>query len=250
MDDIRAMLRVEGLPKIQVRTLHTNEGTSISYRIRNVRRKVHGSTRGMTAEDKFMLRVERKDMGYETECLLWTGYIDKDGYGKFSTAGKNHGAHRWAFEHWVRKLEPGEVPDHECLIRHCVNWEHMEAVTNAENVRRGYQRRGVLFDEKTHCKHEHALTPENVYTNPQGRKSCRTCTRIATKQWQDHERRMREPVVAEPRTHCNNAHDLSVFGEYIDPRGKPQGCNECRRLAKVRQKERFSIAALMNEFQL
>jgi hypothetical protein len=31
---------------------------------------------------------------------------------------------------------------------------------------------------KTHCKHNHELTPENVYTNPSGVQFCRTCRRL------------------------------------------------------------------------
>jgi hypothetical protein len=84
---------------------------------------------------------ERTDTGYLTPCLLHTGYIDRGGYGRVGkSAPCNMGeemAHRAA---WVRKngtIPSGMFLDHLCRVRHCVNPDHLEIVSHAENVRRG-----------------------------------------------------------------------------------------------------------------
>lgn len=87
------------------------------------------------------------DMGYSTPChipLTRAGVphcLNDDGYSKVrrSVNGKavNVLAHRARYEAVHGKLEPGLVPDHLCKHRPCCNPAHMEAVTIAENNRRG-----------------------------------------------------------------------------------------------------------------
>ena len=52
-----------------------------------------------------------------------------------------------------------------------------EAVRERENVMRG---EGVCARNarKTHCKHGHELSPENIYWRPNGRRECATCKTI------------------------------------------------------------------------
>lgn len=74
-------------------------------------------------------------------CRLWTGGINKKtGYGHFSIKDKTYLAHRVAYE-----LEIGPIPDdmavdhvyeRGCRHRHCVDYEHLEAVTDAINNQR------------------------------------------------------------------------------------------------------------------
>jgi hypothetical protein len=73
------------------------------------------------------------DKGHQTPCWIWRGQRDKLGYAK---RGGQY-VHR---EMW--KKEHGPVPkglelDHLCRIPACVNPDHLEAVTHAENLRRG-----------------------------------------------------------------------------------------------------------------
>lgn len=72
-------------------------------------------------------------------CWIWTGKLhDGDrGYAKVRVAGQLRKAHRVAYELLVGPVPDGLVIDHLCRVRHCINPEHMEPVTNAENVRRG-----------------------------------------------------------------------------------------------------------------
>lgn len=71
-------------------------------------------------------------------------------------------AHRVAFELWVGEIPPGLVLDHTCRVRHCVAPEHLEAVTQVENVLRS---RGLpaIHAAKTHCHRGHAFDEQNTY---------------------------------------------------------------------------------------
>lgn len=106
-----------------------------------------------------------------TGCHHWVGPTYRRGYGEFYSEGARYAAHRVAYTWWRGPIPDGLVIDHLCRIPGCVNPEHLEAVTNAENVRRGA--RGEL---KTHCVNGHPLTPDNLYPTP-GRRACKTCGR-------------------------------------------------------------------------
>lgn len=110
-------------------------------------------------------------------CWLWTGAADRNGYG-IIWAGKGlptARAHRVAFEHFRDQIPAGLVIDHLCRTPSCCNPDHMDAVSNAENVRRG--KSCALKDRITHCAHGHAYDQENTYINRRGSRICRRCHR-------------------------------------------------------------------------
>lgn len=69
----------------------------------------------------------------DSGCWVWAGQMYPNGYGAW---GKFY-AHRRMYEERVGQIPEGLQIDHLCRNRACVNPEHMEPVTQAENLRRG-----------------------------------------------------------------------------------------------------------------
>lgn len=105
-------------------------------------------------------------------CWLWKGAVTGDGYATISKDNKTRYVHRMAYEHFVAPIDAGLVVDHLCRVRNCVNPEHLEAVTNKENLRRG----ATATQPATHCKRGHEFTADNTaIQGSTGRRRCRTC---------------------------------------------------------------------------
>lgn len=75
------------------------------------------------------------------DCWLYAGYINKDGYGSFSyrpSKGKwtSTTAHKALYEHHKEIVPKDMCLDHLCQVRRCINPDHLEIVTRAENNQR------------------------------------------------------------------------------------------------------------------
>lgn len=102
-------------------------------------------------------------------CWIFTGALDRGGYGCIGRGGKHGGmtkTHRVTFED---RFGPTELPlDHLCRVRACCNPDHLEAVTQRENVLRGEHPR-ISAGRTNVCPNGHPLDGEV------GRRRCRTC---------------------------------------------------------------------------
>jgi hypothetical protein len=80
-------------------------------------------------------------------CWLWKARsVDSEGYAIFrGYARPGHSpisfAHRWAYIARHGSIPEGMEIDHLCNVRHCINPDHLEPVTGAENSRRAAERR-------------------------------------------------------------------------------------------------------------
>ena len=72
-----------------------------------------------------------------TGCHLWVRSLATNGYGQYWTGTHNVRAHRHAYQLAYGSIPEGLVMDHLCREKTCVNPEHLEAVTQWENLRRG-----------------------------------------------------------------------------------------------------------------
>jgi hypothetical protein len=117
--------------------------------------------------------------------MLWTGGLFKSGYARFYLAGHPLRAHRVAYFLAYGAIPDNLVVDHVktqgCRHLHCVAPEHLEAVTQAENVLRGAN------GHRDRCPQGHPYSGSNLYVRPgTNRWRCQTCHRA-----QEAERRKR-----------------------------------------------------------
>lgn len=120
---------------------------------------------------RFEKYVERVDSG----CWEWRGYRAYTGYGKcgsVATSYRKDLAHRVAYELYVGPIPDGLTIDHLCRNRGCVNPDHLQPVTLAENIRRAHP-------ERLTCRRGHDLADSYVEVTRHGReyRRCGVCHR-------------------------------------------------------------------------
>lgn len=112
-------------------------------------------------EERFWEKVEKTPT-----CWIWTAGASA-GYGRIHDGGRWRAAHRVSYELHRGIIPEGMTLDHLCRNKLCVNPDHLEMVTSAENTRRHYRL-------KTHCKRGHVLASANF----KGIRQCCECNRF------------------------------------------------------------------------
>ncbi len=133
------------------------------------------------------------------ECIIWNGpSITTHGitYGRLK-GKKLILAHRVAYEKTHGKIPDRLVIDHLCRNGLCVNPDHLEAVSNKENILRG---KGAPAQNarKTCCYKGHKFTEENTRIR-NGRRICRICEK-AYSLGRSKTRRFHFTVTEQPRS--------------------------------------------------
>lgn len=138
--------------------------------------KKYGTTEPqvISAVERFLSHVAPQENG----CWHWTDPLCWDGYAQFWNGTRRVMAHRFSYELFVGQVPHGLVLDHLCRTRHCVNPDHLEAVTQRENVRRSPSALAAMYARRTHCNNGHEFTPENtIARSDRPGRVCRTCRR-------------------------------------------------------------------------
>lgn len=121
--------------------------------------------------DRLWARVEKTP-----GCWLWQGHTMVTGYGRMGIPGPPGATalvHRVAYELMVGPIPEGLHIDHLCRVRHCVNPAHLDAVTQAENTRRGMAPAAITARTNV-CQRGHDFA-EHGYQHPAGYRVCRRC---------------------------------------------------------------------------
>jgi hypothetical protein len=171
-------------------------------------------------------------------CWEWDGGTNSTGYGRVSTDGKRQLVHRVVYEAIIGPIPDGLQIDHLCRNILCYNPEHLEAVTQKENIRRGDNHNR----KKTHCPQGHSYSGGNlmVGTRSDGgiSRRCKTCCNAQGRA--RYAKNGQRGVNNKSKTHCPQGHPYS--GEnLIRLLNKTHGtmmrrCRTCYRAYNARRK--------------
>lgn len=133
-----------------------------------------------TLTDRFWSKVIQ-----DGDCWVWTGARNSNGYGQWAVTGRSRSVHRLAYEAFVGPIPDGLVLDHLCRRRTCLNPDHLEPVTDAENSRRSALTLTSINTAKTHCLRGHPLSGDNLVMKKRGARppvrNCRECANDAAR---------------------------------------------------------------------
>jgi len=162
-----------------------------------------GNEAGLSLEDRLWKRVSKSEDG----CWNWTGHVSGGGYGRIRNGGKREQAHRVSFALAGNKIPEGLVVDHICNNRRCVRPDHLQAITQRDNILRS-DSPPARQSKQVACLNGHPLDGDNLFMRRNGKRECRVCIRARGR------KRLQDPVIRERRNaQKREAYRLKVGGE-------------------------------------
>ncbi len=79
------------------------------------------------------IEYAKEDRGYVSSCWIWQGFVGKNGYALKQLAKYRSLAHRWYYEREYGPIPTGKQVHHLCVVRRCVNPDHLLAVSKEEH---------------------------------------------------------------------------------------------------------------------
>ena len=128
-----------------------------------------------SVEDRFKAKLSKPD---KNGCILWKGWKNNHGYGKFSIGKKYKFAHRMAYELFVSTIPIDLQVLHKCDVRDCCNIDHLYVGTHADNMRDVSERNR---HNNVGSKNGHAKLNEKdaLYIKEALRLKTKTCAQLA-----------------------------------------------------------------------
>jgi hypothetical protein len=159
----------------------------------------------------------------DSGCWIWKASVGRSGYGRLRMGGKTREVHRLAYEAYRGPIPEGLEIDHLCRVRRCVNPDHLDLVTHAENVRRGLV--GSRERSRTHCPYGHPYDESNTYVKGGGR-HCRACK--ARRAAEVNRRKVEANAAKGPRVACRRGHLYDVEAPEVS--GLKRYCKVCQKM--------------------
>ena len=121
--------------------------------------------------EHFLSKVNKTD-----NCWIYTGGINKVGYGIYAIKRKSHNAHRVSYTLFKGEIPEGMLVCHTCDNKACVNPEHLFLGTAKDNTQDMIKKGRQCHARKTHCVNGHELAGDNILIYGNHRK-CKLCNK-------------------------------------------------------------------------
>lgn len=100
-------------------------------RRRKVAADAHPDLQEAVTISRFWMNVDKTG-----DCWIWTGSVDKSGYGEFFYHGRNRRAHELALSFTTGEIRHPDLDTcHKCDVPTCCNPDHLRFDTRLSNVR-------------------------------------------------------------------------------------------------------------------
>lgn len=136
-------------------------------------------------------------------CWNWTAYQDYKGYGRVTFNNRNYPAHRlMAYVTLGFDLNSKLVVMHKCDNKKCINPEHLEIGTVAQN-NYDFQKRLL---HPGFCANGHPREG-NLFINSEGTKRCKICQKEKVSRYLSKKRSLKQKETESNTANINNSTD-------------------------------------------